>query len=452
MKMGFINKNETKTQAPIVDITFTNAICYGQTGSGKTTGFMLPNIENRIKQNHGILIYDFKGNVHEHIKNLAIKYDKLGSVFEVGKPWGKNIDILNYATTKTLESMFMAISGRNDIDDYWTNSAYTLFNNIYFLLKHLKTTASIIKQIDINIANYDIDKLNTIYSPTIGNISNITKSATSLSKFFEDIKTTINYLDTISKEYLIANHYDKKTEQLLSKYFKVLDDAIQRYNHLEEYHNISNNESNPNGGNNGVLQVLSNAINSIAHKQCFNQDQFDIVDNLINGKIVIIDVSGFNTQMLNFLNLSIYNRLIRQTSISYDKSPITIFIDEAQKIINENSLPDTDVCRENRFEFIFATQDRLLLEKQIGSMNMESLNRNITSQFSFKTTAPQKTKVDTTTLDKFEYTNIISGEKFLSDPIFFNDDELFEVEYLYQKFIGASYYVDLNPKQKYILT
>jgi hypothetical protein len=231
----------------------------------------------------------------------------------------------------------------------------------------------------------------------------------------------------------------------------VLNDAIQRYDNLEEYHNIRSDKENQNSGNNGVLQVLNNTINSIAHKQCFNKDQFDIVDNLINGKIVIIDVSGFNTQMLNFLNLSIYNRLIKQTSISYDKSPITIFIDEAQKIINENSVPDTDVCRENKFEFIFATQDKLLLEKQIGVMNMESLNRNITSQFSFKTTVFQKTKVDTTTLDKFEYTNIISGEKFLADPIFFENDELFDAEYLYQKSISAFDYVDLNSKRKYIL-
>ncbi len=101
------------------------------------------------------------------------------------------------------------------------------------------------------------------------------------------------------------------------------------------------------------MQVLANTLLSIADKEFFSSDRFDIVENLLSGKIIIINVNGFNTQMLNFLNLSIYNRLIMQIAIKTKREAVSIFIDEAQKVINYKSLPDVDVCRENRFEFIF---------------------------------------------------------------------------------------------------
>ena len=59
MGIGFMNEEKIIENNLLVKETFTNAICYGQTGSGKTTGFILPNIQNRMKLNHGLLIYDF---------------------------------------------------------------------------------------------------------------------------------------------------------------------------------------------------------------------------------------------------------------------------------------------------------------------------------------------------------------------------------------------------------
>jgi hypothetical protein len=114
-------------------------------------------------------------------------------------------------------------------------------------------------------------------------------------------------------------------------------------------------------------------------------------------------------------------------------------------------MPDVDICRENQFEFIFSTQDKILLEKQIGAAYTEILLRNITSQYSFKTTAVQETKVDTTKLDSFEYANIIEDKKYKTEPIFLNDDELFDVEYQYQKNIDAFKLINFNSKDKFVL-
>lgn len=88
MGLGF-NLSESKVfKDLVVNHDFTNAIIFGRTGSGKTSCAILPNIENRIKSNYGLLVYDFKGNLHLQVKYLANKYKRLSDVIEIGKPWG----------------------------------------------------------------------------------------------------------------------------------------------------------------------------------------------------------------------------------------------------------------------------------------------------------------------------------------------------------------------------
>lgn len=89
MKMGFNTPRGKYVKSIEVPKDFTNAIFFGRTGSGKTTGAILPIVEDRIKSDYGILIYDFKGNLHLQVKYLANKYNRLDDVIEIGKPWGK---------------------------------------------------------------------------------------------------------------------------------------------------------------------------------------------------------------------------------------------------------------------------------------------------------------------------------------------------------------------------
>jgi hypothetical protein len=248
---------------------------------------------------------------------------------------------------------------------------------------------------------------------------------------------------------LLKQYYEQDMKQTLTKYLNSSKELINRYDRLDEFNNLDTNGSS--SGNNGVLQVLNNTISPIANNEYFNSNEFDIVKNLSKGKIIIINVSGFNNEMLNFLNLSIYNRMIRQTSISAISKPITIFIDEAQKVITAQSMPDVDVCRENNFEFILSTQDQLLLEKQLGSVNMAILLKNIVEQYSFKTTSPQGNKVDTSLLEKEEYANIILDKRYKAEPIYINDDDKFNVEYEYQKLHDISKIVDVDTNERYIL-
>ena len=87
-----------------------------RTGSGKTSCVILPNIEDRIESDYGLLIYDFKGNLHLQTKYLAQKYNKLSDVIEIGKPWEKNINLCDYLS---LNQIPLIVKSENLKTDYW---------------------------------------------------------------------------------------------------------------------------------------------------------------------------------------------------------------------------------------------------------------------------------------------------------------------------------------------
>ena len=324
-----------------------------------------------------------------------------------------------------------------------------MFENIYFILKYSQNIIDLIYQIDPNAIDFDYEESKTKYYPNIANILKITKTVDSIIYFLDDIDKKILFFEMLMNSVFIFEDFIPQKKQLFLKAINLVDNLKQKFDNIASYRKLSKEESN--SGNNGVLQVLTNTIISIANKECFNTDQFDIVDNLLQGKIIIIDVSGFNKQMLSFLNLSIYERLIKQTAITTYKKDVTIFIDEAQKVLDINSMPDVDICRENNFEFILSTQDRMLLDKQIGTANMEILLKNIVSQYSFKTTSIQNTPIDTTKLGKFEYIDIKNKKKYITNPIFIDTDDIFDTEYKYQKLIDAFKLVNIDTNEQFIL-
>ena len=151
MKMGFDIKENRNTKRIEVPKDFTNAIIFGRTGSGKTTCAILPNIEDRIKSDYGLLVYDFKGNLHLQTKYLANKYKKLNNVIEIGKPWGKNINVISSLTTKQLLQVVQSDSG---VNDYWDTASKNLLEGIYTILNLEKYIFTKISEIlDENYSN-----------------------------------------------------------------------------------------------------------------------------------------------------------------------------------------------------------------------------------------------------------------------------------------------------------
>ena len=347
-----------------------------------------------------------------------------------------------------IEKMFSSISGKHT-DSYWEHSSALLFENLFYLLRDIKKLVGLLNSIDKEAVRVDYKESQEEYYPNVQNILNIVQSPKDINNFFDKINKKINLLTIIIK-FAVQKYYTKRYKNILAKILKLKKNIINRFGNLAEYHKMDT-EGTSVSGKNAILQVLSQTLLSIANKNCFNKDEFDIVDKLMDGNIIIINVEDFTTRMLNMLNLSITTKLIQQTSISAKEQPITIFIDEAQKVLNSETLPDVDVCRENNFEFILSTQDKLLLEKQLGILETSLLLPNITSKYSFKTMEPQEANINTTKLDNFEYVDMAKNIKHKVEPIFIDKKELFDVEYKYQKTNGTFSEVSYSSKKPFIL-
>ena len=100
---------------------------------------------------------------------------------------------------------------------------------------------------------------------------------------------------------------------------------------LELYKNIKKDDDS---GRNAVANHLNSVLNALATKLYLNKGDIDIIKELRAGKIVIIDVSSFNENILNIINLAIYTRL--QNAICETMKPVSIIIDEAQKVLNKD--------------------------------------------------------------------------------------------------------------------
>ena len=432
MAMGF-NLNEKKVSKDLlINHNFTNAMFFGRTGSGKTSCGILPNIEDRIKNDYGVLVYDFKGNLHTQVKLLANKYKKLNDVIEIGKPWGKKINLCDYLNKDKLS---LLIADSSLTDTYWTNSSRTLFSSVYTICKNLNFLLSEIK---INPKENKDHILNNVFDnkTSYAQIYKFINSTKDLQDFYTLSLELINLLSNSPFHEKKFDIYEKKMS-----FEKILSDTSNLIDSLVFYNQVKTNET---GGKVAVLNHLSSILVEVAHKDYLNHDEIDLIKELRDGKIVIIDVSSFNDNTLNILNLAIYNRL-QKASYSFLK-PVSIFIDEAQKVLNADYLPQVDVCRESKFEYIFATQDKILLENKLGKDKFEELFTNIISKYSFATN-------DNDITQQFEYLNLSTNRQAFAKPLFLDKKDLINVEYLFQKkndILGYSDYSSLN-NDKYIL-
>ena len=106
MAVGFLGGNFEGNDGILVPLDFKNSICFGQTGSGKTTGYILPNIQSRLSAGHSVVIFDYKGNLHAHVKKLAKECGRLGDVVEIGPIWGHRFNLLCNIAIKDIEQWY----------------------------------------------------------------------------------------------------------------------------------------------------------------------------------------------------------------------------------------------------------------------------------------------------------------------------------------------------------
>lgn len=421
MTIGFQNSKGSFIKDMVLPKDFTNGIVFGRTGSGKTSCSILPNIEDRIKSGYGLLIYDFKGNLHLQTKYLANKYNKLADVIEIGKPWGKKINLCEYLSLKQITMVVKT----NSNDEYWDNASRNLLENVYIVYKNLFQLKNEVKGCNGEIFNkvkmvsyYEIYKVLS----TVENISN----------FYRDANILLEYLSmrVVSEE----NYPIKKKGNI----FELLNMTAKHLEALSMYKKVQLDDDS---GKNAVVNHLSTLLNQIGTKDYLNTNEIDIIKELRAGKIVVIDASSFNENILDAINTAIYTRLQKAT---YEvMQAVSIIIDEAQKVLSPYYLPQTDICRESRFEYLFATQDRVLLINKLGKNNFDELYVNLITKYGFNT------DIDGT-LEEFEYRNLTTESKYYAMPLFIKRDELIKIEYEYLKMNSFLDLVDFNYDKEYM--
>ena len=160
---GFI-KDTIPNQTPIIKKDFRHALCTGETGCGKTTSFMLPNIDDRIKNNYGLLVIDIKGTLHLEVKVLADKHKRLQAVKEIGVPWGEKINIFNNISRSLFLDTLNTQYGEKK--DFWITATLGIAGYLYDILTIATTLKSLLRQKNSILFRYKLDakSLNEIVS------------------------------------------------------------------------------------------------------------------------------------------------------------------------------------------------------------------------------------------------------------------------------------------------
>jgi hypothetical protein len=389
-KAGFIKlAKATKTQFPIVKPTFTHCEIIGQTGCGKTSSAILPNIAHRIELGHALLIYDFKGSLAPKVKAIAKEYGRLEDIVEIGLPWSNKINLIENLSITQIKNMIGKATGMDmSKDGFWIGSILEIaipwikFWRAVERLKKYKENSNISSS-DIEIINKVLNLLEPIYhTPSLLNIYkyfNSFKELQKKTKSLDDIKTKIpDIISTILpklKGKLTLTAYISTILKILT----LLEENMEKYRH------ISSSERSITYMN--IIQTLHSALNNIGLQESFHTPQDNINTLLNKKKIVILHIKDFSENALAFLSHSIFEKFNTRFN-SQDPVPISVFIDEVQRVLNPEFELPLDIMREAKVDFFIAHQTPSLLINKIGYEQYDSLMANTATKIIYKTGTP----------------------------------------------------------------
>ncbi len=448
MAVGFLDKDTEKEEIPLVPVKFTHALCVGQTGSGKTTGFIYPNLQNRMELDHGLLIFDIKGNEHRAIKHLAEKAGRIDDVIKINKPWGKKINAIEKMNERQFETLLTNLLG--EISEagknvYFTNGAINLGMNIFNILRkyvlldkeindeHKGKLVSVYGDIDLK---YEKISLMSIYKASL--------SRNSVFYFIKTLEENINKINNYIKSEIINDVREKQnsTDSMVFKNIVLNYNYLkQMLNTLEPYNKSEEDDIEDRSNISAIIQTLHNGLGfmgSLSSSYISSTiDTFDIVNALQEKKIIILNVRVIPNFILEIILNNIFDDLI-SLNLKEEKSrqPVSIFIDEAQRIINKD-IP-LDVLRSSKVDVIMAVQSvSQLISKFQGAVHWNQLSVNLSYKVAFKSPIIQESSesffVDTDRLDTFEYAKEFDNNTYLSKPIFLDDTPLKVSDFKYQK-------------------
>lgn len=457
-KMGFIREENTtistEENSLIVPKNFSHSYACGQTSCGKTSSYIYPNLDDRIKSNHGIVVYDYKGKEHRSVKYFAHKYNRLDDVIEIGVPWGASCNLIQYFNSKEIKLFVESIMGLDKEDAYWSTSGKNIFHSLWISIKAYidvldEAVASKDKHLYHNvIRRYDLPMELTFYE-----VAKICKSIKSIAGFLVKVEKVSESFEKITKRKIedLADKFDN--DRIKDKFVNLMRSVLFFKNIVENELNSLHiyrdalRESDQSKTFQTLVLAMSTTFTSIADNKNFNDyNGIDIVQALNDGKIIVINSQEIPNEVLSTLTGSVLQELCKRVRKT-DIKPVSFFIDEAFRVLNKNKEVDlhADILRESMVEIFLAFQNYSLMNNAMGSSKFAALAQNLSTSFHFKNPIDYE-ELQTSKLDTFEYYKDSKQKVLKAEPIFLDADKIFDVELEYFRINDV--YEKLNIKEQ----
>jgi len=440
-KMGFLQNTTSDKQAEkqtlIVPDNFTHSYSVGSTGCGKTSSYIYPNLDDRIKNGNGIILFDHKGKEHQAVKYFAKKYNRLDDVIELSLPWSSSCNLVAYLNTKELKLFIEQIMSLGSENDYWITSASNIIVSINNIIK---SYLDVIKSTD------DHNIQDTLYSAikrhrlptrlTFADLADVVSSHQKLAQFVVSAKRVNNRFNAIIEGYIQDLVMQVEASEIKDMYLDVVTKNIHFTNVVKAETKslrifVDSNDGSPKSTTlQTIILSMSSTFSAIATNEKINDyNGLDLAAELNKGKILIINSQELSNIVLGTLTSSILQELskrVQQPNIR----PISVFIDEAQRVVNKKMDLHTDVLRESKVEILLAFQNHNLMINAIGKDKFYALIQNLSSSYIFANSIDFN-DYETSKLDTFEYYHKDTTTVNTAEPIFLDPDELFDASLQY---------------------
>ena len=459
MKPIGLLKNQTtqKSREPanpiITEEDFTHCAIVGQTGCGKTSAAILPNIDRRIAKGHAVLVYDYKGNMHDKVKAIAARHNRLDDVVMLGVPWGKSLNLIESLTESEIEKMLAQMMG-HEKEKFWQRSGLDIAMPIIALLRKIDELKRVLEAEDM-WGNFSVDVSGAMVrydlEPSLQSLYRITTSTESLKNFVRGYEELYSELMDMMGDFVNSSSASKGTEPWQRRLVDVLNRLDENMTLHAKYKDMPTDRYSTYSS---IHLSLVGGLSAIASQKIFNCSEISIADSLESGAIVILNTQSLAPMALAFLTQSLFEQL-KIRFIKPTKQPVSIFIDEAQKVLNEEMEIPIDTMREAKVEVFMAFQNASLIVRKIGQEGYDALHTNLTKKFVFRSDRLFDEKVDTSSYETFEYAANADRyqTRYLARRFEISADECFEAERSYQERIALSkrYRPESRRKEPFIL-
>lgn len=435
--MGFLSQENSLIDNGTgrIPVDFRHALISGATGSGKTSSLITPNINDRIARGHSVIVFDHKGHEHLKVKALATSHNRLRDVLEIGKPYGAYINLLAMLDRKTFENGIIDMGGGLSArDPYWIRSAASLAVSIFDVLRSANRFFSLIERV-LNLPrlsmsvkiSYTIRKNETheeeydfpVTESSFSTILNVCRTSLELFKFQTACGELQNrmedMLDTAAaaaKNLTAAGSpYGEDSVNELLLLGSELNTFRRDVEILGSFETDVKERGNS-AGNNGVLQILQNVLYGAGKADFLNSGEVDLVRELEKGAIVIIDTQSVDAHVYGLLLESLLKRLGNRTRKKSFR-PVSVFIDEANRVLPGGEDLHVDVLREAKVELVLAVQNEQQMLVRYGQTAWEAIAENLLHRYEIDDTHRVRTG---------------EGRLFHPEPMLFDGDTLRESE------------------------